>query len=72
MSDAVFPRFLQLAGLVREGLEAVLPDEIESWVTEARRVRERQRLAGVPFQKRRPLLLEALNQLYAERVEATS
>lgn len=61
-----------LAGLVREGLEAVLPDEIESWVTEARRVRERQRLAGVPFQRRRPLLLEALNQLYAERVEATS
>jgi len=61
-----------LAGLVREGLEAVLPDEIESWVTEARRVRERQRLAGVPFQRRRPLLLEALTQLYAERVEATS
>ncbi len=60
-----------LAGLVREGLEAVLPDEIESWVDEARVLRERQRLAGVPFQKRRPLLLEALNRLYAERVEAT-
>lgn len=59
-----------LAGLVREGLEAVLPDEIESWVAEARVLRERQRLAGVPFQKRRPLLLEALNRLYAERVEA--
>lgn len=61
-----------LAGLVREGLEAVLPDEIEEWVTEARRLRERQRLAGVPFQQRRPLLLEALNRLYAERVGATS
>jgi uroporphyrin-III C-methyltransferase/precorrin-2 dehydrogenase/sirohydrochlorin ferrochelatase len=61
-----------LAGLVREGLEAVLPDEIESWVTEARRVRERQRLAGVPFQQRRPLLLEALNRLYAGRVGAAS
>ncbi len=56
-----------LAGLVREGLEAVLPDEIESWVDEARRLRERQRLAGVPFHERRPLLLEALNRLYAER-----
>jgi uroporphyrin-III C-methyltransferase/precorrin-2 dehydrogenase/sirohydrochlorin ferrochelatase len=56
-----------LAGLVREGLEAVLPDEIGSWVAEARRLRERQRLAGVPFDRRRPLLLEALNQLYAER-----
>lgn len=61
-----------LAGLVREGLEAVLPDEIESWVTEARRLRERQRLAGVPFHQRRPLLLEALNRLYAGRLEATS
>jgi uroporphyrin-III C-methyltransferase/precorrin-2 dehydrogenase/sirohydrochlorin ferrochelatase len=59
-----------LAGLVREGLEAVLPDEIESWVAEARALRERQRLAGVPFQKRRPLLLEALNRLYSERLEA--
>ena len=60
-----------LAGLVREGLEAVLPDEIEAWVDEARRLRERQRLAGVPFDRRRPLLLEALNRLYAARVEAT-
>jgi uroporphyrin-III C-methyltransferase/precorrin-2 dehydrogenase/sirohydrochlorin ferrochelatase len=60
-----------LAGLVREGLEAVLPDEIESWVGEARRLRERQRLAGVPFHRRRPLLLEALNRLYASRAEAT-
>ena len=42
---------------VREGLEAVLPDEIGSWVAEARRLRERQRLAGVPFDRRRPLLL---------------
>jgi uroporphyrin-III C-methyltransferase/precorrin-2 dehydrogenase/sirohydrochlorin ferrochelatase len=61
-----------LAGLVREGLEAVLPDEVESWVDEARRLRERQRLAGVPFDRRRPLLLEALNRLYAGRLEATS
>lgn len=59
-----------LAGLVREGLEAVLPDEVESWVDEARRLRERQRLAGVPFDRRRPLLLEALNRIYAGRVEA--
>jgi uroporphyrin-III C-methyltransferase/precorrin-2 dehydrogenase/sirohydrochlorin ferrochelatase len=59
-----------LAGLVREGLEAVLPEEVESWVEEARVLRERQRLAGVPFQKRRPLLLEALNRLYGVRAEA--
>lgn len=57
-----------LAGLVREGLEALLPDEIESWVAEAGRLRARQRELGVPFDRRRPQLLEALNGLYAERV----
>ena len=56
-----------LAGLVREGLEALLPDEIETWVAEAGRVRERQRAAGVPFDRRRPQLLEALNGLYEGR-----
>ena len=57
-----------LAGLLREGLEAVLPDEIESWVSEARRLRERQRLAGVPFRQRRPLLLRGAQPPLAERV----
>jgi uroporphyrin-III C-methyltransferase/precorrin-2 dehydrogenase/sirohydrochlorin ferrochelatase len=56
-----------LAGLVREGLEALVPDEIESWVAEAGRLRERQRAAGVPFDRRRPQLLEALNGLYQVR-----
>jgi uroporphyrin-III C-methyltransferase/precorrin-2 dehydrogenase/sirohydrochlorin ferrochelatase len=56
-----------LAGLVREGLEALVPDEIETWVAEAARVRERQRAAGVPFDRRRPQLLEALNGLYEGR-----
>jgi len=56
-----------LAGLVREGLEALVPDEIETWVAEAGRVRERQRAAGVPFDRRRPQLLEALNGLYEGR-----
>ena len=56
-----------LAGLVREGLEALLPDEIETWVAEASRVRERQRAEGVPFDRRRPQLLLALNGLYEGR-----
>lgn len=56
-----------LAGLVREGLEALVPDEIESWVAEAARVRARQRQDGVPFDRRRPQLLEALNGLYQGR-----
>jgi uroporphyrin-III C-methyltransferase/precorrin-2 dehydrogenase/sirohydrochlorin ferrochelatase len=59
-----------LAGLLREGLEAVVPDEIEDWVREARRVRDRQRAAHVPMAQRRPELLRALNRLYVARGEA--
>ena len=56
-----------LAGLLREALEAVIPDEVASWVEEAQRLRERQKAEGVPMGRRRPLLLEALNRLYADR-----
>jgi siroheme synthase-like protein len=56
-----------LAGLLREALEAVVPDEIDTWVAEARRVRQEQRAARVPMADRRPLLLRSLNQLYAAR-----
>jgi uroporphyrin-III C-methyltransferase/precorrin-2 dehydrogenase/sirohydrochlorin ferrochelatase len=56
-----------LAGLLREGLEAVIPDEIETWVGEAQTLRARQKAQGVPLAERRPLLLEALNRLYAAK-----
>jgi len=56
-----------LAGLLREGLEAALPDDVGAWVEVARRVRQEQRAAGVPMADRRPLLLRALNRLYAAR-----
>ena len=59
-----------LAGLLREALEAVLPEELEAWAAEAERQRAAHRAAGVPMTARRPLLLEALNQLYARRAEA--
>jgi len=58
-----------LAGLLREALEAVLPDDLERWLAEARVQRTRWRADGVPLPRRRPLLLEALNQLYAERAQ---
>jgi uroporphyrin-III C-methyltransferase/precorrin-2 dehydrogenase/sirohydrochlorin ferrochelatase len=61
-----------LAGLLREGLEAVVPEEIEAWVQEARALRQRQRAEGVPMADRRPLLLRALNALYAKRTAGTS
>jgi uroporphyrin-III C-methyltransferase / precorrin-2 dehydrogenase / sirohydrochlorin ferrochelatase len=61
-----------LAGLLREALEAVIPEEIEAWVEEATRVRARQKAEGLPMALRRPLLLEALNRLYADRAAAVS
>ena len=53
-----------LAGLLREALEAVLPDDLDGWMAEAERVRAGWREAAVPMAERRPLLLRALNQLY--------
>lgn len=55
-----------LAGLLREALEAVLPDDLERWLVEARAQRKKWRAEGVPMPQRRPLLLQALNALYAE------
>jgi uroporphyrin-III C-methyltransferase/precorrin-2 dehydrogenase/sirohydrochlorin ferrochelatase len=56
-----------LAGLLREGLEAVLPEDLEAWTAEAERQRQAWHAAGVPMTERRPLLLQALNRLYEER-----
>jgi uroporphyrin-III C-methyltransferase/precorrin-2 dehydrogenase/sirohydrochlorin ferrochelatase len=59
-----------LAGLLREALEAVLPDELASWTAEAERLRGVWKRQGVPMAERRPLLLDALNRLYAAREAA--
>jgi uroporphyrin-III C-methyltransferase/precorrin-2 dehydrogenase/sirohydrochlorin ferrochelatase len=53
-----------LAALVREGLEALLPDDLDRWAETAREARAQWRAQGVPMQDRRPLLLAALNRLY--------
>jgi siroheme synthase-like protein len=53
-----------LSGLLREALDAVLPRELGEWVREARRQRVVWRRSRVPIEKRRPLLLRALNRLY--------
>ena len=55
-----------LAGLLREALEEVLPEDLERWLAEARVQRKKWRAEGVPMPKRRPLLLQALNRLYAD------
>ncbi len=56
-----------LAGLLREGLEAVLPDDLARWQSAAQAARLDWRRDGVPMEARRPLLLEAINGLYESR-----
>ena len=55
-----------LTALLREALDALLPRDLSSWLAEARRQRAIWRREGVAMQKRRPLLLEALNALYGK------
>ncbi len=56
-----------LAGLLREALESLLPDELPQWADLGAHLRELWKSAGIPLAARRPLLLEALNRLYAAR-----
>ena len=56
-----------LAGLMREGLEALVPEEIETWLELSRQHARVWRETGIPMEERRPLLLAAINRLYAER-----
>jgi siroheme synthase-like protein len=61
-----------LAGLLREGIEALLPEDVDVWVEEAHRLRVEQRAGRVPMAERRPRLLAVLNRIYAERGAAPS
>jgi uroporphyrin-III C-methyltransferase / precorrin-2 dehydrogenase / sirohydrochlorin ferrochelatase len=54
-----------LAGLLREALDAVLPRDLGRWLVTARETRMEWLRRRVPMTDRRPLLLRALNQLYA-------
>ena len=58
-----------LAGLLREGLEAVLPDDLDRWKTTAEDVRPGWLRQRVPMTERRGLLLDAINQLYARHAQ---
>jgi uroporphyrin-III C-methyltransferase/precorrin-2 dehydrogenase/sirohydrochlorin ferrochelatase len=56
-----------LAGLLREGLEAVLPEtDLEGWVAEAKKMRQVWRTDSVPIEDRRPQLLRALMKRYED------
>lgn len=58
-----------LAGLIREGIEALLPDDLERWITRAVDARAEWKRDRIPMAERRPLLLRAIERLYptAER-----
>jgi len=53
-----------LAGILREGLDAVLPDDLHAWVAEADRLRLEWKANAVPMERRRPQLLAALLRRY--------
>lgn len=61
-----------LAGLAREALELLLPDDLDRWMECARGARRDWLERKVPMAERRPLLLEALNALYADREAAVA
>lgn len=53
-----------LAGLLREALETLLPEDLDAWMATARAARRQWIAEGVPMASRRPRLLDALNRLY--------
>jgi uroporphyrin-III C-methyltransferase/precorrin-2 dehydrogenase/sirohydrochlorin ferrochelatase len=55
-----------LTALLREAIDAVLPDDLERWLLSARDARALWRRDGVEMAARKPQLLRALNELYAE------
>ena len=53
-----------LAGLLREGLDALLPADLDRWMDTARSIRAQWKADGTPIESRRPRLLDALVGLY--------
>jgi uroporphyrin-III C-methyltransferase/precorrin-2 dehydrogenase/sirohydrochlorin ferrochelatase len=56
-----------IAGLLREGLDRLLPGDLDRWMRRARAMRATWRRDRVPMAARRPQLLQALDALYRER-----
>jgi uroporphyrin-III C-methyltransferase/precorrin-2 dehydrogenase/sirohydrochlorin ferrochelatase len=54
-----------LAGLLREAIDAILPQDLERWIEVANLARRDWKAAQVPMPERRPLLLRALDKLYS-------
>jgi uroporphyrin-III C-methyltransferase/precorrin-2 dehydrogenase/sirohydrochlorin ferrochelatase len=60
-----------LAGLLREGIDALLPADLDHWIETAHGARRDWKAGGVPMDARRPLLLQALNAIYAVEHEGS-
>ena len=60
-----------LTALLREGLDALLPRDVATWLALARSERTLWRRDGVPMDARKPRLLCALNDLYARNARVT-
>ena len=56
-----------LAGLLREGLDALLPVDLDEWFRRADELKREWRSKDVPMEARRPQLMEALVKLYDDR-----
>lgn len=54
-----------LAGLLREGLDALLPGDLDRWMDTARSIRATWKANATPMHERRPQLLDALVELYS-------
>src|SRR3569833_3859349 len=55
-----------LAGLLREALDAILPEDLDRWIVDATAARHAWKRDGVAMAARRPLLLRALARLYTK------
>jgi len=53
-----------LTALLREAIERLLPHDLRTWMDTARRERVIWRRERIPIEERKPLLLDALNDLY--------
>lgn len=59
-----------LAGLLREGIDVLLPHDLDTWMSCADELRRHWKRDAIAMERRRPLLLDALIGLYADRRQA--
>lgn len=62
-------RLPALAGMLREALQSLIPDEVEQWVRSGQSARHEWNRDAVPHDQRRPLLLRVLNDLYGTKLD---